>query len=111
MANIYVRSTDGSNTDNGTTWELAKLDLSGAAAIDAAGDNVYLSQVHAESTATAVSLYFAGTVGNPTKIVCVNDGAAPPTAVAITATVTVNSRLPSARRRARSPVRYKRAGD
>lgn len=88
MANIYVRSTDGSNTDNGTTWALAKLDLSGAAAIDAAGDNVYLSQVHAESTATAVSLDFAGTVGNPTKIVCVNDGAAPPTAVAITATVT-----------------------
>src|SRR5574337_1171684 len=88
MANIYVRSTDGLNTDNGTTWALAKLDLSGAAAIDAAGDNVYLSQAHAESTATAVSLDFAGTVGNPTKIVCVDDGAAPPTAVAITATVT-----------------------
>lgn len=37
MADLYVRSTDGSDTDNGTTWALAKAGLSGAAGIDAVG--------------------------------------------------------------------------
>jgi hypothetical protein len=87
VANIYVRSTDGSNTDDGSTWALAKLDLAGAAAIDAAGDNIYLSQAHSESTAAAVTIALAGTLANPVKVICVNDGAAPPTAVATTAVV------------------------
>lgn len=88
MANIYVRSTDGLDTDTGATWALAKATLTGAAAIDAAGDNIYLSQSHAESTAAAVTFNFAGTSANPVKVVCVNDAAEPPTAVASTATVT-----------------------
>jgi hypothetical protein len=87
MAGIYVRSTDGSNADNGSTWALAKLDGAGAAAIDAAGDTIYLSQSHAESTAAAITWAWAGTAGNPTKVICANDGAEPPTAAATTATV------------------------
>lgn len=87
MANIYVRSTDGSDADNGSTWALAKATLTGAAAIDAAGDSIFLSQAHSESTAGAVTLAFAGTVGSPTKVICGNDAAEPPTAVASTAVV------------------------
>jgi hypothetical protein len=56
MANLYVRSTDGNNSDNGTTWALAKATVAGVAAIDAAGDTIYLSQDHNETTASSVSL-------------------------------------------------------
>jgi hypothetical protein len=83
MANIYVRSTTGNNSNNGTTWALAKLNVAGADAIDAAGDNIWLSQVHAEVAAASYS--FAGTTSAPTRLVCGNDGAAPPTALATTA--------------------------
>lgn len=88
MADIYVRSTDGSDADNGSTWALAKASLAGAGAIDAAGDSIYLSQVHAESTATGLWFNFAGSMASPSRVICGNDGAAPPTAVATSATVT-----------------------
>lgn len=88
MADIYVRSTDGNNADDGSTWALAKATLAGADAIDAAGDAIYVSNNHSESTAAGVSLSFAGTVASPTKIICVDDAAAPPTAVATTGTMT-----------------------
>lgn len=87
MANIYVRSTDGNNADNGSTWALAKATLAGAAAIDAVGDTIWVSQNHAETTAGNVSLGWAGTKASPSRIICANDGAEPPTAVASTATV------------------------
>ncbi len=91
MADLYVRSTDGSDSDNGTTWALAKATLTGVAAIDAAGDRIFVSQAHAESTGSAVTLAFAGTPANPVKLICGDDAAAPPTAVATTATATATT--------------------
>lgn len=88
MANIYVRSTDGSDADNGSTWALAKATLAAAAAIDAAGDNVYLSSVHAESTASTVTVTLNGTNANPVRVLSVDDSAEPPTAEAAGASVT-----------------------
>lgn len=88
MAILYVRSTDGSNADSGATWALAKADVTGAAAIDAAGDTVYLSDNHAESTAAALTLSFAGTAASPTKVISADDAAEPPTAALAGATVT-----------------------
>ena len=88
MSIIYVKSTTGSDANNGTTWALAKATLAGARAIAVAGDIVYVSQLHAESTAAAVSLNFAGTRPLPISIICANDAAMPPTASASTATVT-----------------------
>jgi hypothetical protein len=90
MATLYVRSTDGSNADNGSTWALAKATLAGADAIDGANDIIYVSQDHAESTAAAVTWnwFSVGTTGQVTRIICANDGAQPPTALATTATVT-----------------------
>jgi hypothetical protein len=87
MPNIYVRSTDGSDSDNGSTWALAKATLTGAAAIDAAGDTIYISQSHSESTAAAVTFTIAGTAASPVKILCANDGAEPPTALATTGVI------------------------
>jgi len=84
VADIYVRSTDGANADDGSTWALAKANLAGAAAIDAAGDRIFVSDNHLESTAGAVTLTLAGTAANPTRIICGDDAAEPPTAVALT---------------------------
>lgn len=82
MTTYYLRSTDGADADNGSTWALAKAKLSGVDSVDAAGDTIYVSQVHAETTATAVTISMAGTAASPTKIICGNDAAEPPTAVA-----------------------------
>lgn len=87
MATRYVRSTDGNNADDGSTWALAKADLTGVAAIDAAGDRILVSQNHAETTAAGITLAFAGTVAAPTQLLCGNDGAEPPTALATGATI------------------------
>lgn len=88
MTIIYVRSTDGNNANDGSTWALAKADLAGAAAIAVAGDTVYVSQAHAESTAADITITWAGTAESPVNVICANDAAEPPTAVAATATVT-----------------------
>jgi hypothetical protein len=87
MANIYVRSTDGNNGDDGSTWALAKATLVGATTIAVAGDTIYVSHVHNESTAGAITLTSAGTGSSFVRILCVNDGAEPPTTLATTAVV------------------------
>ncbi len=84
----YVRSTDGNDADDGTTWALAKATVAGALAVAAAGDTIYVSQSHAETQASAMTWTSPGTAAAPVKILCVNDGAEPPTALATTATVT-----------------------
>jgi hypothetical protein len=87
MANKFVRSSDGNDADDGTTWALADATLTGAAATDAAGDVIWVSEVHSESTAGAILLSWAGTTVSPTRILCGDDAAEPPTALATTATV------------------------
>jgi len=87
MADRYVRSTDGSDADNGTAWALAKATLAGVAAIDSSGDRLFLSQAHAESSAALQTITLAGTISNPVQVLCGNDGAEPPTALATTATI------------------------
>lgn len=82
MTDRYLRSTDGNDADNGSTWALAKATLAGLAAIDAAGDTLFVSQAHSEDTAGAVTIDLAGTLASPTRLLCANDGAEPPTALA-----------------------------
>lgn len=92
MANIYARSTDGNNVDNGSTWALAKATMVGGAGVDAAGDTLWVSQAHAESTASGTATWdIAGTIATPSRFLCGNDGAEPPTALASTATMTFTS--------------------
>ena len=87
MANIYVRSTDGNDADNGSTWALAKATIGGAVAIAAAGDTIWVSQSHAETSATSFTWTLPNTPADPVKILCGNDAAEPPTALATSATV------------------------
>lgn len=84
MADRYLRSTDGSDADNGTTWALAKAKLAGIDAIDTAGDRIFVSQVHDEDNTASQTWSLAGTEASPTKILCGNDAAEPPTALATT---------------------------
>ena len=86
MADKYVRSTDGSDADNGTTWALAKATLSAGLSACAAGDRLFVSQAHAEPSGS--SLNSPGTLAAPVLVICGNDGAAPPTAVATSGVVT-----------------------
>lgn len=86
MAAIYVRSTDGNDADDGSTWALAKATLAGALAIATNADTIYVSQAHAETAGSAKALTFPTSVG--LKVICGDDAAAPPTSTATTATVT-----------------------
>lgn len=85
MSNIYVKSTTGSDSNSGATVALAKATLSGADAIDVAGDNIYLSQLHNETTAASVTYSIAGTPTTMSKIIAANDAAEPPTTLATAA--------------------------
>lgn len=90
MANKYLRSTDGNDADDGSTWALANATMVGLAADMSAGDTGFTSQVHAEtdSGGTGMTVVFPGTVASPNKIICANDAAEPPTATATTGSVT-----------------------
>ncbi len=89
-------TTGGTTNDNAavwttripSTWANATTTLVRAAANDAAGDTIYVSHNHAESTAASITISLAGTTTNPVKVLCVNDGAEPPTTLATSATVT-----------------------
>lgn len=88
---VYVRSTDGSSGDNGSTWALAKDTLTNALAVDEAGGTIFVSNAHSESTNAALTLTFAGTNAAPMKILCANDAAEPPTSLALTGVVATGS--------------------
>ena len=87
----YVRSTDGSDASDGLTWTNAKATLAGALAVAAAGERIWVSQAHAETQASAMTLTSAGTAAAPIEILCGNDAAEPPTALATTATVSTSA--------------------
>ena len=89
---FYVRSTNGSDADTGVSWDLAEATLAAGATDAAAGERVWVSQSHAESPggSTAITITSAGTLASPCHILCGNDGAEPPTALATTATVTTS---------------------
>jgi len=90
MAIVYLRSTDGNDADDGSTWALAKATLAAALTAAGAGGTVYVSQAHAETQAGAMVLTSPGTEASPVLVVCVSDAAEPPTTRASTATVTVS---------------------
>lgn len=48
MTDLYLRSSDGSDGDNGTTWALAKATLTGVLAIATAADRIFVDSAHVE---------------------------------------------------------------
>lgn len=83
MATIYLRSTDGSDSDDGSTWALAKATLAAAMTAAGAGGTIYVSSSHAETYTTNTTLASPGTASSPLKIICVDDTSGePPTVLA-----------------------------
>jgi hypothetical protein len=78
VAIYYVYSGAG-GSNNGSSWANAFTNLTAAFAVEAAGDTLYVAHDHAESTAAAVTLTSSGTIGVPTKVICVDRaGSVPP---------------------------------
>ena len=84
----YVRSTDGDNADDGSTWALAKETLRAGMASTDPGGVVYVSSSHAETTAGSITHASSGTWGNPIFILSVKDDAEPPVELTNTSSVT-----------------------
>lgn len=88
MTDRYVKHT-GSNTSPYDTWAKAATTLAVAAAASSGGDRIFVSHQHAESNAGAITIDFSGAGDSaPIQVLCVNDGAEPPTTLATGATVT-----------------------
>jgi hypothetical protein len=87
MANKYVTSVSGDNADDGSTIDLADATLAGGIADASSGDRIWVSHVHSESTAAAISLGY-GSLTLPGQIYCGDFASEPPTAVTTGAVVT-----------------------
>lgn len=67
----YVRSSDGNDVDDGLSWANAKATFGAAVALAAAGETIYVDDDHQEILAVDTTYTFAGTEGNPVKVVVV----------------------------------------
>lgn len=84
MALKYLRSGAG-GAATGADWANAYTTMSAAASGMSAGDTLYISEDHSESTAGAVTITFPGTAASPNKAICVNhSGSVPPVSADIT---------------------------
>lgn len=91
MANVYVRSGAG-GAGTGADWANAYTTLAAALTAKAAGDDFWVSEDHAESTAGVVTLTSPGTLANPCRVLCVNHaGSVPPVAADLATTATVST--------------------
>lgn len=91
MATCDLRSTTGNDVNSGANWANARATCNSAMSVAGAGGTVYMSQVHAESSASNITMFTSGTVAAPLRIVCGNDAADPPTAVATTGSITTTA--------------------
>jgi hypothetical protein len=65
----YLSSVDGSDSDNGTTWALAKATLTGALAVATSdGDVIKVDSAHSESLTTDTTYTFGANV----SVICVD---------------------------------------
>jgi hypothetical protein len=96
--------TKGSTTNDGTAvwteitgnstynWTAPHARLANALSWAAAGDTVYLSQDHAETQASAMTITGPGTAGSPVRVFCVNrSGSVPPVSADLRNTATIST--------------------
>lgn len=82
MAIVYVKHT-GSNTSPYDTWAKAATTLLTATAFASASDTIYVADDHSETPVVDTTYVIADDV----RVICANDAAEPPTALATTAAV------------------------
>ena len=76
MADIFLRSTTGSDGNNGATWALAKATCAAALTAAGASGHVWVSKNHAETQASDLTLT-ASVPATPNRVICVNDDGDP----------------------------------
>lgn len=83
---------DGSDSNDGSTWALAKATLAAALTAAGAGGRVFVDPAHAESSATSKTLTSPGTAASPVQVICVDrtGNPEPPTALSTGASVTIS---------------------
>jgi len=89
VADVYLRSADGNDADDGSTWALADATLAASLTAAGASGRTFMSDNHSESTAGAITHASPGGAGTTTAIICVDDTGdpQPPTALATTGIV------------------------
>lgn len=88
MADIYVDSNAvGANT--GADWANAYPTLALAAAVDVAGDTIYVANTHNESNTINQTIALAGILANTVKVLCTTTAATPPTTLTTGAKMSV----------------------
>jgi len=91
MANVYVRSLAG-GAATGVDWANAYLTLDAAFAGGSAGNSFFVSEDHAQTQATTLTLTSPGTISNPCFIYCVNHaGTVPPVSADLRTTATIST--------------------
>lgn len=91
MASYYVRS-GASGAGTGANWANAYTTLAAAFSGKAAGDIFYVSEDHAESQASALTLNSPGTGAAPCFVYCVNhSGSVPPVSADLRTTATIST--------------------
>jgi hypothetical protein len=91
MANWYLKSTTGSDANNGTTWALAKATIQGIQGSESPGDTIYVSQAHSEDTAASNFFNFGGLTNASVRIICAQDNAEPPVSSTTGASVYIHT--------------------
>ncbi len=87
----YVRSGAG-GAGTGADWANAKLTIAAAFTAAAAGDTIYVSEDHAETQASAMTLTSPGTAASPCIVLCVDHaGTVPPVSADLRTTATVST--------------------
>lgn len=87
----YVRSGAG-GAATGADWANAYLTLAAALTASSAGDTIYVSEDHAETQASLMTLTSPGTIANPCLVICVNhSGSVPPVSADLRKTATVTT--------------------
>lgn len=91
MASCYVRSA-AAGTGDGSSWTNAYTTLAAAVASKAAGDTFYVSEDHAETQSTNMTVTAPGTTASPNLFVCVNHaGSVPPVPADVRTTATCST--------------------
>ncbi|WP_027167305.1 hypothetical protein [Mesorhizobium sp. WSM3224] len=87
----YVRSS-AAGSANGTNWANAYTTVLAALTAAAAGDTIYVSEDHSETSATLLKHTSPGTVTAPVKVICVDHaGSVPPVSADLRTTAVITS--------------------
>lgn len=91
MAIWYVRSS-AVGTGAGTSWANAATTLQAALTLGAAGDTYYVSEDHAGTSSSTLTITFKGTAAAIDRVICVNhSGTVPPVSADLRTTASITT--------------------